>query len=520
MSSSSTIDTHLHNTRWLVLFVLFLLNVWRVYWFTAAFPFFCNVDEEAHLDTVIKYSNGRIPSRAPDSFQLEPESSELVLMYRSPEYFWSEKEAYRGRPFWKRAQQEGGKTEIAAARRNWIWPDNHEAFSPPIYYVIAGMWFKMGTWFGLFGGTLLYWIRFLNIPISMALFGYAFLLSERFFKDDLQAQFAVMTLLAVFPQDVYYSINSDVLSPLFCVICIDLLLRIVVADQSIWVHLLAGLMASFAVLTKLTNGPIIAVLILVGTLHFRRLRSKQRLKSQVFNLCGLAAACAIPIIAWLLFNLNVLGDLTGNAAKVHSLGWTAKPLVEFANHPLFTWSGFVYFFSQVIESFWRGEFFWHNKRLAFRLIDALYVGTSILFLTISFVNSIRSRSHITPIRRLMIQIGALMIFLEILQLAFLSLVWDFGDSPYPSRAIPFFTSGRLMLGCLIPFLLLYVDGLSVLMALIGKRSQLLVTACVLSFIVFGSELLLSQSAYESSFNWFHLKGDVVSSVVNDDKGRK
>jgi hypothetical protein len=34
----------------------------RVFIYAAAFPFFCNVDESAHFDLVLKYSRGQLPS--------------------------------------------------------------------------------------------------------------------------------------------------------------------------------------------------------------------------------------------------------------------------------------------------------------------------------------------------------------------------------------------------------------------------------------------------------------------------
>ena len=44
-------------------------------------------------------------------------------------------------------------------------------------------------------------------------------------------------------------------------------------------------------------------------------------------------------------------------------------------------------------------------------------------------------------------------------LGFVSIIYDFHDCFYPARTHPYFTSGRLMLGALIPFLLLFVHGL-------------------------------------------------------------
>ncbi len=49
-------------------------------------------------------------------------------------------------------------------------------------------------------------------------------------------------------------------------------------------------------------------------------------------------------------------------------------------------------------------------------------------------------------------------------LAITSMAFDFGACFYPSRAHPFFTSGRLITGALIPFVILYVHGLDRVLA--------------------------------------------------------
>src|SRR5256885_4181086 len=69
--------------RWAIL-GLCLVAAIRVFAFAAAFPFFNNVDEQAHVDLVIKYAHGRPPR------SIEPFSTEAALyfaVYSSPEYF-------------------------------------------------------------------------------------------------------------------------------------------------------------------------------------------------------------------------------------------------------------------------------------------------------------------------------------------------------------------------------------------------------------------------------------------------
>src|SRR5208282_3824109 len=126
----------------------------------------------------------------------------------------------------------------------WTKTTNHEAFSPPVYYALAGVWYDLGKLFGLTGGDQLYWIRFLNILIYGALFWFVYLLCRNTFRNDLFMQFGVLLLLSFFPQDVFYSINSDVLSPLFCLMALYLLIQIRGSDRSLPFHLLTGIVLS------------------------------------------------------------------------------------------------------------------------------------------------------------------------------------------------------------------------------------------------------------------------------------
>src|SRR4051812_47816274 len=56
----------------------------RAFVFAAAFPFFNNVDEQAHVDLVVKYAHAKPPR------SIEPFASEAALyfaVYSTPEYF-------------------------------------------------------------------------------------------------------------------------------------------------------------------------------------------------------------------------------------------------------------------------------------------------------------------------------------------------------------------------------------------------------------------------------------------------
>src|SRR5438309_11387536 len=56
----------------------------RVLMFSAAFPFFNNVDEQAHVDLVMKYARGQVPR---DLGRYSSESAYYFSLYGTPEYF-------------------------------------------------------------------------------------------------------------------------------------------------------------------------------------------------------------------------------------------------------------------------------------------------------------------------------------------------------------------------------------------------------------------------------------------------
>src|SRR5438552_17501368 len=56
----------------------------RVLIFSASFPFFNNVDEQAHVDLVMKYARGQVPR---DLGHYSSESAYYFSLYGTPEYF-------------------------------------------------------------------------------------------------------------------------------------------------------------------------------------------------------------------------------------------------------------------------------------------------------------------------------------------------------------------------------------------------------------------------------------------------
>jgi hypothetical protein len=89
-------------------------------------------------------------------------------------------------------------------------------------------------------------------------------------------------------------------------------------------------------------------------------------------------------------------------------------------------------------------------------------------------------------------------------LGFLSILYDFGDCFYPSRAFPYFATGRLMLGALLPFLLLYVYGLDrALSCFKNAWIRPLILAGMILFMLI-SQIAITWPVFFSEYNWFHM----------------
>jgi hypothetical protein len=81
--------------------------------------------------------------------------------------------------------------------------------------------------------------------------------------------------------------------------------------------------------------------------------------------------------------------------------------------------------------------------------------------------------------------------------------YDFQNCFYPSRAHPFFVSGRLMLGMLVPFLLLFACGLDRLMKNFQNSMKFFVLFALLAFML-ASEITIDWKIFPNEYNWFHL----------------
>src|SRR5438552_10338642 len=380
--------------------------------------------------------------------------------------------------------------------------ENHEAGGFPVYYWMAGSWLALGRALGLYGGQLLYWIRFLNVVVIVGLVWLSYWIARTLVPDDRLEYLGAPFLVAFFPQDVFYSLNSDVVTPLFFALAFFALMQILLKDASMAVHALAGLAVSATFLTKFSNLTVLALLGLVIVAKAGSLHRRGALRSYLPRLGVLLATGTLPGAAWLVRDRFVLGDFSGSAAKIAFVHWTVKPVAQWWHHPLFSPTGLAYFLGELTRTFWRGEFVCHLEPVASPAADLFYVGSTGVFLAASAVALWQGTSDVR--RRGVLSMSCFVLGASVLLLAASSLAFDFDDSWAPSRASPYFVAGRLVGGALVPFVLLYLDGLEHALSWARLRIDPLVVVALIAAAITLSEIANTLAVFQSPYNWFHL----------------
>ena len=486
--------------RWII-FGLCAAAAIRVFVFAAAFPFFNNVDEQAHVDLVVKYSHAK-PPRGIEPFA--PEAALYFAVYSSPEYF-VKPEQYGGQyppPNWLVSPEDRQKIlddEIPF----WESRLNHESGEPPLYYALAGGWMNLGRVFGLRGLSLLYWVRFLNIAFAAALVGTGFTATRSTLPNNQFLQIGVATLLAVWPQSAFYSVQGDALSPLCFGIAFLGLSKIFQRDRSgIAVPIWTGLAIAATCLVKTSNLPL--PLIATIAIALRISLSARKGTPALITLGLFLLSVAVPLGIWFAWNHHNFGDLTATQSKIELLGWTRKPFSQWWSHPIFTIHGIKEFWPGLSASFWRGEFVWGLQRMAYAAADAFYAISSavVILATGAFLQRRGSKEND---QRFILWVALLSFLSLVAFLVLLSISLDFGHCPYPSQEHPYFTSGRLLNAAAVPFFLLFVYAIDQFSSW-TKREWVrwtLLGATALFLTV--SQLQVNAPAFSSQYNFFHRK---------------
>jgi len=222
------------------------------------------------------------------------------------------------------------------------------------------------------------------------------------------------------------------------------------------------------------------------------------------SLAALVLCAGLPMIAWLAWCKHTFGDFTGTAAKIQFLNWTPKPFGEWWQHPIFTPHGLWTFVSGLMATFWQGEFLWHRQPLASPVVDAIYAISSVGFVGVAVIALLSRSTDTIAAQRQALWFGFWSFIAAVVFLGFLSIIYDFHDCFYPSGAHPYFTSGRLMLGALIPFSLLYLYGLDCALSRVKNNwiRPLVLVGMILFMLI--SEILIDWRLFPNAYNWFHM----------------
>src|SRR5215475_14600892 len=283
----------------------------RVFIFSAAFPFFSNIDEDLHFDLIMQYSDAQIP-RSFD--RLKEETLNWIVPYASPEFLFSPErfpdEKFPA-PLWKEPWSKV-EPEIASTRSAWSSEINFESSQPPLYYALSSAWWWIGKHIGLTGIQLLYWLRFLNVPLVAMMVWVGYVTARTIAADRTEFRIGIPLLLAFIPQNVFYAMNNDVLSPLcFGALFLCLLQWLRTNAPSFLLGALTGLAVAATFLTKQSNFPLVAVAlaVIVSKSIAIILRTP---RARLMALAALISCAALPVATWVLWTKFQFGDFTGS----------------------------------------------------------------------------------------------------------------------------------------------------------------------------------------------------------------
>jgi hypothetical protein len=476
----------------------------RVFTFSAAFPFFNNVDEQAHVDLVMKYARGDVPR---DLGHYSPESAFYIAVYGTPEFFMAPRQFETNTfppPNWTLPAEERDDV-VNRTSAWWRSNQNHESGEPPLYYAIAGLWLNLGRVFGITGGWLLYWVRFLNVFVAAALVWVGLVAAKVVFPDRQFICLSVPLLLAIWPQTTFYSIQSDLFSPLcFGIAYIGLVKLLKPEPPSLALAIWTGLALAATCLAKTTNIALFPIAAIALGFKIRDFSQSRTMRPPLLSLAALILSAAAAVGVWLAWNYHTFGDLTAVASKIEFLGWTRKPVSSWWSHPIFTLSGLKEFWPELMASFWRGEFIWHGKRLASQASDAFYWISSTLALGVAVMSLFPRSTKLTDLQRESLWLAFSSFAVLVLFVALLSMAFDFGLCVYPSREHPFFTSGRLLSGAAVPFFLLYARALNCLFSWIPWLWPRIVLFGGIALFIIVSQIMVNWPAFSSRYSFFHL----------------
>ena len=346
---------------------------------------------------------------------------------------------------------------------------------------------------------MLIWIRLLNVILILLLVLLTHRIASIVFTNLEYAPITAALIVALLPQDAFYSIQSDVLSPVCFGACIYYLLRFVTLHQNAYNGALSGVFLGATALCK--NGNLILypalVVVLLAYYIYKRSRHASNLNGRALIYFMISSTCIIGL--WVMRNKFYFGDWTATEEKASILGWKIKPLNDWMPHPLFSLQGIEAWSIELFASFWRGEFTWHRERITTAWLDQFYwlctVFATIGFFVVLIIKSITKKIELSHLV-LFMSWASLLLFITLL-----SMRYDFSECYYPSNEHPYFNSGRLISAGIIPFSLMLVGVLNwIIPVKIAQKFVLVLIFSVLSYISW-QEFQLSRAAMASQYSF-------------------
>lgn len=485
----------------LIVAVLCMFASGRVLIFASAFPLFNNIDEPAHFSLIRVYAQGHWPGK--DLPHYDRDTGVLLALFASEEYLTPQNDlesTSHGIPLYAVPRDRLG-AYLSTMMQRTLAGSNHEGQSPPLYYLMAAGWQLVGVSIGMSLWQIAYWTRFMNALSYAALVWLSYRFLRKAYPERPFLWLAVPALLAIFPQDVYFGMNRDVLSAPFAAAALWFMAE--AADEQSsrqWPLIAASFLVGLAFLVNVPNGILYGALALTFWVWIRRQQPVEN-KWRVVGF-ALAAALLLPAL-WMMRNYSLTGDLTGARAKMESLGWALKPHALILHHPLFSSQGLKYFLGQLAVTFWRGEYVWHMERMRWSVADRLYVFSSALMIGVFAIELLRGWRNKRASRFASCQ-ALLLILTSVVFMAVLSLPFDFGvKNSYPSRDLPYFVSGRMIQAALPAFAVVYAAGLETLLGPIRKWAPAVALVMLMIFIT-ASEFNIRRVAFSSRYNFFAL----------------
>lgn len=485
----------------------------RILVFCLAFPPTNGTDEKFHLMSVRMYAAGHLPGR--DLPLMDPAFAKTLLLYWSPEFGQDDTNQNlaeasplsRMTPLERKSALASGlyKDQVELWLAQHSQRPNYQAQGPPLYYVVAGAWLDLGRALGIKDWDQVYWIRLLN-PIFYGLFvWFSYCFVHKVYPENTFLSLAIPGLLAVFPQDVFFGLSRDVLSPVMCAGALLAMADVIVNRKG---HYRSLLLASFLVgltfLVEVSNFVLYGALAVCLWMWVRDSDLERRRKILVVT-SSAVLAFVLPFF-WMARNFLVVGDLTGSRVKMRALDWTMKPFSEFFHHPLFSMHGLAYFLVELTRSFWRGEYVWHRMPMRSPIADALYLLSTAVLMLVFVAGLIRGWKTLPGVQKFAGPQSLFLVVASVLFLALISLPFDFNACPYPSRLYPYFVSGRIICGTLLPFSLIYASGLEMVSNLFRRWiPPAALLGCLMLFITV-SEFQVRSVAFSSPYNFFALSG--------------